>query len=265
MTTTITSDDITTINTTEETSQLSISSDRAVQARDIYYECCKQLAQHLAENTETYGDVNFDDLVKTIPEPSFLIDDTIKKSNKMKKAKTVKKKFTVENWKECEDKVILKKSFKTKDLKDILSANSLPISGNKDELLGRVWGILHPDEAPELPKKKSRGRKKTSNKKTDTTSVDDSDDDTDSSGGTTTNDVQTMLDNRTSIYVDSSGFVTNETKDCKEYKLVSEKGWVFKESDEEFEFAGILKDVNGNKQLNDCEAPSELMELFGEE
>jgi len=257
---------ITTINTTDETAQLKISSDRAVQATDIYYECCKQLAQHLAENTETYGEVDFDELVKTIPEPSFLIDDTIKKTKKAKKAKAVKKTFTLENWKDCDDKELLKKSFKTKDFKDILSANSLPISGNKSELHARVWGITHPDEAPELPKKKSKGRKKKSNsKKVDTTSVDDSDDETVSSSGTSKDDVQSMLDNRTSIHVDSDGFITTETKGNKEYKLVKEKGWVFKESDEEFEFAGILKDVNDNKQLSPCEAPSELMELFGEE
>lgn len=266
MTSTINSTTTTTINTTDETAQLKISPDRAVQATDIYYECCKQLAQHLAENSETYGEVDFDELVKTIPEPSFLIDDTIKKTKKAKKAKVEKKKFTLENWKECEDKELLKKSFKTKDFKDILSANSLPISGNKSELHARVWGITHPDEAPELPKKKSKGRKKKSNsKKVDTTSVDDSDDETVSSSGTSKEDVQSMLDNRTSIHVDSNGFITTETKGNKEYKLVKEKGWVFKESDEEFEFAGILKDVDDKQQLSSCEAPSELMELFGEE
>ena len=266
MISTINSTTTTTINTTDETAQLKISPDRAVQATDIYYECCKQLAQHLAENSETYGEVDFDELVKTIPEPSFLIDDTIKKTKKAKKAKVEKKKFTLENWKECEDKELLKKSFKTKDFKDILSANSLPISGNKSELHARVWGITHPNEAPELPKKKSKGRKKKSNsKKVDTTSVDDSDDETVSSSGTSKEDVQSMLDNRTSIHVDSDGFITTETKGNKEYKLVKEKGWVFKESDEEFEFAGILKDVDDKQQLSACEAPSELMELFGEE
>ena len=264
MTTTLNSSDTTTlINTTDETAQLKISSDRAVQARDIYYECCKQLAQHLAENTDTFGDVEFDEIVKSIPEPSFLIDDTIKKT---KKAKADKKKYTLENWKECEDKELLKKSFKTKDFKDILSANSLPISGNKSELHARVWGITHPDEAPELPKKKSKGRKKkSSSKKVDTTSVDDSDDDTVSSSETSAEDVQTMLDNRTSIYVDSDGFITTETNGNKEYKLVKEKGWVFKESDEEFEFAGLIKTVDDKQQLSSCEAPTELMELFGEE
>jgi hypothetical protein len=267
MTTTLNSSDTNTlINTTDETAQLKISSDRAVQARDIYYECCKQLAQHLAENSDTFGEVEFDELVKSIPEPSFLIDDTIKKSKKSKKAKTEKKKYTLENWKECDDKELLKKSFKTKDFKDILSANSLPISGNKSELHARVWGITHPDEAPELPKKKSKGRKKkTNSKKADTTSVDDSDDDTVSSSGTSAEDVQTMLDNRTSIHVDSEGFITTETKGSKEYKLVKEKGWVFKESDEEFEFAGLIKDVDNRQQLSSCEAPAELMELFGEE
>ena len=264
MTTTLESVEVTTINTTDETAQLKISPDRAVQARDIYYECCKQLAQHISENEDTFGSVDFDELVKTIPEPSFLISETTKKVKKAKKAKA--KKFTLENWKECEDKALLKKSFKTKDLKDILSANSLPISGNKDELLSRVWGITHPDEAPDLPKKKSRSsKKKASNKKQDITSVDDSDDDTVSSDGTTTEDVQTMLDNRSSIYVDSDGFITNKSKNNKEYKLVKEKGWIFKESDEEFEFAGILKDIDGKQQLSSCEAPSELMELFGEE
>ena len=49
-----------TINTTNETAQLKISPDRAVQARDIYYECCKQLAQHISENGDTFGEVNFE-------------------------------------------------------------------------------------------------------------------------------------------------------------------------------------------------------------
>ena len=81
----------------------------------------------------------------------------------------------------CEFPKFSKQSFaslKSKDLKDILSANSLPISGKKSELLDRVWGITHPDEAPELPKKKKRGGKKKTKVETDKNHVDveDSDD-----------------------------------------------------------------------------------------
>tara|TARA_B100000963_G_scaffold197288_1_gene171679 strand:+ start:1281 stop:2093 length:813 start_codon:yes stop_codon:yes gene_type:complete len=257
-----------TINTTNETAQLKISPDRAVQARDIYYECCKQLAQHISENGDTFGEVNFEELIKSIPEPTFEVDENLSKTKKKSKSKPKAKPFTLENWKECDDKDVLKKCFKSKDLKDILSANSLPISGNKDELLARVWGITHPDEAPELPKKKPRGKKKASKKeKVDTTSVEDSDDDvSQASDGTSVQDVQEMLDNRTPIYIDNTTHeVTKKSKDSTEYKLVKQKGWIFKESDEDFEFAGLLQMVEGKSKMVSCEAPEELMELFGEE
>lgn len=259
----------TTINTTEEKAQLKISPDRAVQARDIYFECCKQLAQHISENKETFGEVDFEELIKSIPDPTFQIDESLSKKKKSK-AKSKAKPFTLENWKECEDKDVLKKCFKTKDFKDILSANSLPISGNKDGLLARVWGITHPDEAPELPKKKSRGRKKgakSKKEKLDTTSVQDSDDEGSvASDGTSVQDVQEMLDNRSPIYINNTTHeVSKKGKDTTEYKLVKQKGWVFKESDEEFEFAGLLEIKEGVSKLVECEAPEELMELFGEE
>ena len=50
------------------------------------------------------------------------------------------------------------KSFKMNELKEILEAHDLPISGNKPILIDRVWGILHPDEKP-VEVKKKRGRK----------------------------------------------------------------------------------------------------------
>ena len=256
------------VKLTEETTELKISAARAAQAKDIYMECCKKLAQHISANPDTFGKQDLNKLIEAIPDPTFNIETKTKKTKKSKKAA----KYTLENWKECEVKEELKKSFKTKDLKDILSAESLPISGKKDELLDRVWGITHPDEAPELPKKKARGRKKNTKKEkneVDITSVDDSEDEQDDNATVSTEmseeDVQAMLDNRTSIYINKEGFQCPKIKGSKEYKLVKEKGWVFNESDTEFEFAGVIQEVEGKKKLVECEAPEELMACFGED
>ena len=46
---------------------------------------------------------------------------------------------------------------------------------------------------------------------------------------------------------------------------MKEKGWVFSESDTEFEFAGVIQEVEGKKKLVKCEAPEELMACFGED
>ena len=76
-------------------------------------------------NKDKYGcKASVEELIAKIPQPVFEI-----KSRSKKKPKVEKASLNVTNWKECEDKEQLGKSLKSKDLKDILSANSLPISG----------------------------------------------------------------------------------------------------------------------------------------
>ena len=259
---------ITSVTPTTETSELKISPARAVQAREVYMQCCKKLAEHISSNPDTFGSQDLQALIESIPEPTFKVSSS-KKSSKSKKAP----KYTIDNWKECESKEDLKKSLKTKDLKDILSAESLPISGKKDDLLDRVWGITHPDEAPELPEKSKRGRKKSSksSKKSteDITSVEDSEDEAGDnstvSSEMSADDVEALLETRQSIFINKDGFQGPKLKGSTEYKLVKEKGWVFRETETEFEFTGILIEEGGKKKLQGCEAPEELMACFAEE
>ena len=51
------------------------------------------------------------------------------------------------------------KVFKIEQLKDILKDHMLPISGSKQILTKRVWGILHPEEAPVEKSKKKKTQK----------------------------------------------------------------------------------------------------------
>lgn len=259
------------VKMTDETTDLAIPASRIDELKEMYNQMAKKLAQAISEDENKFGKQDLDKLIQAIPEMSEI--KIVEKKTKKTKSSKKTAKYTLENWKECEDKAALKKSFKTKDLKDILSAESLPISGKKDDLLDRVWGITHPDEAPALPEKKTRGRKKSTKKSKketeDITSVEDSEDEQDDNATVSSEmseeDVTEMLENRVPIHIDENGFEASKSKSTKEYKLVKQKNWVFNETETEFEFAGILKEVDGKKKLVECEAPEELMACYGED
>ena len=114
------------------------------------------------------------------------------------------------------------------------------------------------DQAPVEAPKKKRGRKSSKKKEVSAVTIEDSDTEVVNEQ----EDVQTMLDNRESVYFDSNNqLVSDKTDGCNEFQLVKEKGWVFKEDEENFEFAGLLQ----NGKLMQVDPPQELCELFSEE
>jgi hypothetical protein len=245
------------VQTTDEMS-IKISPKEAIHAKELYFEACKRLAEEIFTNKDKYGcNASVEELIAKIPQPVFEI-----KSRSKKKPKVEKASFNVTNWKECEDKEQLGKSLKSKDLKDILSANSLPISGTKSELLDRVWGITHPDEAPELPKKKKRGGKKKTKVEPIKNHVDVEDSDDDKSQS---------IDNLTDM-IEKGNDIKIKTHTVP-VKLVESKGWIFLSNDEELEFLGQVEmkdgkisiDEEGYTLYNEIEPPQELLDLFDDE
>ena len=251
------SQSVSVVSSQNTTTEVQITAARAQQATKIYEECCKKLAEIIKSDPESYGlsgEVSVEDLIALIPKPTFKVKS---KSKTSKKSKPKKIKYTLDNWQEVTEKDQLK-SLKTKDLKNILSEKSMAISGNKSTLLDRVWGILHPDQAPVEAPKKKRGRKSSKKKEVSAVTIEDSDTEVVNEQ----EDVQTMLDNRESVYFDSNNqLVSDKTDGCNEFQLVKEKGWVFKEDEENFEFAGLLQ----NGKLMQVDPPQELCELFSEE
>ena len=245
-----------TITKSNSTTQVQLTSARAAEATKIYNECCKKLAEIIKTSPEQFGlseSVKLEDLMKLIPEPTFKVKST------QKKKKPKKEKLSVDSWTTATSKDQLK-SLKTADLKNILSEKSLAISGNKTTLVDRVWGILHPEEAPTEVTKKKRGRPK-GKKKSDTESqctIEDSDEEQVNDK----DEIQNLLETRKTIYINknSQELTDQNDQDAEQYQLVDKKFWVFKEDEENFEFSGILK----NNKLVESDPPSELMEIYGE-
>lgn len=246
------------IKSITKTSQLTdvvLTSTRAAQATKIYTECCKKLAELIKTNPEQYGlsdSISIEELIKLIPEPTFNV-----KKSKSKKS-PAKKKLAVEDWKTVNTKEELS-SLKITDLKNILSENSLPLSGNKTILLARVWGILRPEEAPVEPAKKKRAKSAGKKSKASVCTIEDSD----SEQVNDEDDIQNLLENRKVIYInkETRKICDKSSDQVEEFQLVDKKKWVFKEDDDNFEYVGILE----NNKLILGEAPKELYELYAEE
>lgn len=142
-------------------------------------------------------------------------------------------------------------------LKDILASKSLRISGSKGDLVDRVWGILHPDEAPDDGKPKKRGRKAGSKNKSVSTVVDDSDSDVPcgiqintTPPGNSAEDIMALLE----------AGVEMTLSDGKSYTFVSAKKWLFeKDDDGDLEWAGYLGD---GQTLDEKDPPRELIDLY---
>ena len=143
------------------------------------------------------------------------------------------------------------KVFKQAELKTICQEHSLPVSGTKERLMARVWGILHPDEAPvEEKKPKSKSKKKTE------TVAPVIVEELEETGDT---EVELDPDNMTDFFVDKDGVECQETESTESYKLFQDK-WLFSIADEEIDFVGVK---NGSTVEKMDETPEELMALLG--
>lgn len=209
----------------------------------------------LAKKIADHFNIDFAEIMKEVM-PEYKLT---KQAKKKRTAKKKREKLT--DYKQAVKKEDLK-DFKMPALKEILQANNLPVGGNKPRLIDRVWGILHPEEAPEETPKKKRGRKK-KNEKPDPTSIDSTlieqmpkvvDEDEDEDDGT---ECELDFDEMPSIFVNESGKIA-ESGD--EYKLFKDK-FLFRDNDEEDpEFVGIK---NGNKIEFTDEHPQELLDMLG--
>jgi len=184
--------------------------------------------------------LDFDAIVKEcIPEaPEVTAVSSKKTSTKSKKTKP--EKLTDYNKAETIEQL---KVFKVKELKDILSSKSLPVTGSKTVLIARVWGILHPDQAPKEEKKK-RGRKKKATTVNNTTIP-------------TTIDVEPEAEE---CELDPEKMPTIEING-EEFKTFAGK-YVFKEGEDDFDFIGVLNE-DSTAIIEMDEHPEELLKLLG--
>jgi len=177
---------------------------------------------------------------------------------KEKKAKKAKKE-KITDYKEAKEVDDLK-AFNMSELKDILSGHDLPVGGSKPKLMARVWGILHPDQAPkEEPKKRGRKPKSKNSKGAAPTTVE-----VDSiSAPSEADSEECEMDpsNMPDIFLTDDGKVVESAEDgAKKYKKM--KKYVFYEGDEEMEYKGQLNsDTNSVTWEEDL--PAELLKLLG--
>ena len=198
------------------------------------------VAQQIVDWANENGhSLEFDTIVKEcIPEAPVVAAVSKKKTTAKSKKKTEKltdytKAQTLEEL----------KVFKVKELKDILASKNLPITGSKTVLMARVWGILHPDQAPKEEKKK-RGRKKKAPATNNTVIP-------------TTIDIEQDTEE---CELDPEKMPTIEIEG-EEYKTFAGK-YVFKEGEEDFDFIGVLNEDKKSITHMD-EHPDELLKLLG--
>ena len=207
----------------------------------------------LAKNVATEFGISYEDLLgKCLPEmPHVQLTETSeskpgKPSPKPKKAK----KAGITNYEEAQSIDDLK-CFKMGDLKTILEENDLAISGSKTTLMARVWGILHPDQAPNEPKKK-RGRPA---KDQSPSSIGDAPlENTD----VCELDAEKMAD----FFVGENDSICETASDSTTtYKLMKTK-YIFMEGTDEMEFKGCVED---GKILWTEDIPDDLLKMLGME
>lgn len=142
-------------------------------------------------------------------------------------------------------------------LKDILSSKQLRTSGSKASLVDRVWGILHPEEAPPDSKPRKRGRPagaKNKQKNEYSTVVSDSDNETN-----TNEEDNTELTSEQTMELLHSG-VVKKLSDGNEYYVIESKNWVMKKDDEdELEWKGYLAN---DGTIDNKDPPMALVQLY---
>ena len=179
------------------------------------------------------------------------------KATKSTKTKS-KKKEKITDYKDATEKNDLK-VFKIPELKEILEENGLPVSGSKPKLMDRVWGILHPDEAPkETPKK--RGRKKKTASASDVSTLDiEADASSQNSGSSESSECEMDPSTMPNFFVKDGAKVDEDGDGVTTLKIFKKK-WLFQEGEDELEFKGV---VNKDGIEWTDEVPDELIKLLG--
>jgi hypothetical protein len=143
------------------------------------------------------------------------------------------------------------KKLKLPELKDICSDHDLLITGNKAKLIDRVWGINHADEAPkEVRKRRGRPPKNKAESKVEVVQEEES--------------CELDPDKMPSIYInDDDGEVSETVQNGYEvYKLIRNSRFVFKETEDNFQYSGEIIDNKFVKNTTE-EHPAELLALLG--
>lgn len=182
------------------------------------------------------------------------IPDNIEYKLKQKSKRARNSGPSVVKWESASSKSELA-SMTAASLKDILSSKELRTSGSKSDLIDRVWGILHPEEAPPHSKSKKRGRPSGSRNKTKSdfsTVILDSD--TENSPNKT--DDMTNEETMELLY---SG-VSKKLSDGNEYYIIESKKWVMtKDDDDELEWKGYLA---ADGTIDSKDPPISLVKLY---
>ena len=176
-----------------------------INTSEKHYEYAKFLAETVYDIFKSETNITVNELIDLIP--------------------PFKKNITVDNWFNAENKNQLE-ILKIKDLKYILSVNCKKITGKKQQLIDRVWGIHHLSNIKEKKTKKKQKK----NTKRDIISVEDSDDE---------NDIFRLLKGAMNIYLKNNS-TTTERKIKYKRLYISTNNWVFKEYPNRYEYLGIL-------------------------
>lgn len=191
-----------------------------------YYEYAKLVAQTIHEIYQEYTtETDLQSLIDLIP--------------------PFKNQITANNYFDAKKKSELK-TLKVAELKHILSVNCKKISGNKNILIDRVWGIHHKTEGTEKERRKKKKRHK---KEVDIISVEDSEDEL---------NIVEILRLCENIFIKNNRITKNRNKNYKRC-YVKDKNWVFKEYNNRYEYIGKLEDRNLIKTAIPYEIESYLM------
>lgn len=228
-------------------------------------EATLDLAKTIAEK----HDLPEDSVIDCIPEEMKIKTINLKAPQKAKKPKKAKvEKIT--DYRQAESLEDLK-IFKLDELKNICQENKLSITGAKPILMKRVWSINHPEDCPEEPVAKKKGRKpkdasqekndkekkpRKSKKKEEIVEPPKTED-----SNTEENSCNPELDpeNMEDICIDDDGNITDNGRNLK----IFEKKWIFEDDDESMEFVGVLENEEKVTFLN--EPPEELLKIINNE
>lgn len=219
---------------TEIKKEVGLSPSNAKKATEIYYHCCKRIAQYISSNSDKFGEVEYDNLIELVPDPEF----------KIKSAKPKKDKILLKDWNKTDTMEQLM-TLSVDNLKTILSENSLSLSGNKKQLSNRVLSINYPNIAESDVKPKKKGRPKKNIKIVSEIEKQET--------------LEELLNNCDDIYVDSAGIISDTPVSSSiKHIFVKSKNWVFKDLGDEYEFIGI---ISKGKMIN-MDPSQELLAMF---
>lgn len=226
----------------------------------------KDLQQRYSELVSQQFNIPIEKILSCAPQNIvFKPEDSPPITKSKKSSKKSKHKYNLQNWQEVSNVDDLK-SLKMVDLKNILASKELACNGSKSQLMARVWGILHPDQAPEEPKRKGRGRPKGSGSKTQKAHhiVNDSEGDNllDPCDNDITISVSDDIEEILNTGVEKELSNSEMSGDSKSSVTVIEsKGWVFDVDDEgNMEWLGTIND--DGTTYSEADLPAELQALY---